>query len=87
VGRLAAPVDRIKSIKINVPGSLYNGDKNKGEDRMITFKIENRQGVFSEIESPREKFEQNLDFLLNYYYKGYITRLWIDDVEWMEPCN
>lgn len=54
---------------------------------MITFKIENRKGEVSEVESPKDKFEQNLDFLLNYYYKGYITRLWIDDVEWLEPCN
>jgi len=54
---------------------------------MTTFKIENREGLVSEVESPDEMFQQNLDFLLNYYYKGRITRLWIDDVEWMEPCN
>jgi hypothetical protein len=54
---------------------------------MTTFKIENYKGDISEVESPDEMFQQNLDFLLNYYYKGRITRLWIDDVEWLEPCN
>jgi hypothetical protein len=87
VGHRPAPGDRIKSIKINVLGSLYNGTTNKGENRMTTFKIENYKGDISEVESPDEMFQQNLDFLLNYYYKGRITRLWVDGVEWMEPCN
>lgn len=85
VGRSARK--SIKYIKINVPGSLYNGTTNKGENRMILFRIEDRKGIVTELESPDDKFQQNLDFLLNYYYKGRITRLWIDDVEWLEPCN
>ena len=53
---------------------------------MNIYVIEMDNGSTLEIESPLENKVQ-LDWLIDNYYKGRITRFWVNGVEWQEPTE
>jgi hypothetical protein len=56
------------------------------QDTKNIYVVEMENGSTLEIEAPLENGVQ-LDYLIDNYYKGRITRFWVNGVEWQEPTE
>jgi hypothetical protein len=56
------------------------------QDTKNIYVVEMENGSTLEIETPLENGVQ-LDYLIDNYYKGRITRFWVNGVEWQEPTE
>lgn len=56
------------------------------QDTRNTYVIEMANGSTFEMDTPLEN-EVQLDYLIDNYYKGRITRFWVNGVEWQEPTE
>ncbi len=55
------------------------------QDTRNTYVIQMANGVTFEMDTPIGV--EQTDFLIDNYYKGRITRFWVNGVEWQEPTE
>jgi len=57
-------------------------------DTMNHYLVEMTNGKTLEIEAPlQDGNTDEVDWLIDQYYKGRIARLWVNGVEWQEPTE
>ena len=62
----------------------YN-ERTTMQDTRNTYVIQMANGVTFEMDTPISV--DQTDYLIDNYYKGRITRFWINGVEWQEPTE